>query len=198
MARHNTPARHTTLAGRTAVANRIALGLTGLALTAGGGAALARGLDADNSLMGASNAPVLDRPTRDFAADHAWFWPVLATAAAIIALLCLWWLAAQTRTDAVRTLRFEPDPRDGSTTLPTRALLTALRDDLTDSPYLRRASAALTGDTADPHLNLTVTLEAGADPAAAKQRVRQSLDRLAEALETPTLTAVVQIRTSRS
>jgi hypothetical protein len=182
---------------RTARGNRVGLTIVGLALIAAAAAALARGLGLWPALLGNAADPVTNQRVRSFAADHLWLWLALAAAAILIALMALRWLAVQTRTEAIGTIRLEPDPRHGSTTLPARTLAAALRDDLDESIYLRRTHATLTDHPAHPRLALTVTLEPDADPAAAKQRIHQALDRLRQAMETDHLTATVEIRAAR-
>jgi hypothetical protein len=182
---------------RTARGNRIGLALVGLGLLVAGAAALARGTGLWPRVFGDRHAAVTDRYVRDFADDHLWFWIALAAAAVVVALLALRWLAVQARTDALRSIRLEPDPREGTTTLPARALTGALDDDLAGSVYLRRATATLTGSPARPRLSLTVTLEPDADPAAAKHRIDQALDRARQAMEVADLPTVVHIRTGR-
>jgi hypothetical protein len=140
---------------------------------------------------------VTNQRVRTFAADHMWFWIALAAAAILIALLALRWLAVQTRTEAIRTIRLEPDPRHGGTTLSARTLTAALRDDLGESPYLRRTQATLTGHHAHPRLALIVTLEPDADPTAVEQRIHEALERFRQAMENDHLMATVELRTAR-
>ena len=185
------------MSDRTARGNRIGLTLVGLALIAAAVVALARGLGLWPSLLGDAADPVTNQRVRAFAADHLWFWLVLAAVAILIALLALRWLAVQTRTGAIGTIRLEPDARHGGTTLPAGTLTTALTNDLDESLYLRRTHATLTGHPAHPRLALTVTLEPNADPAAAEQRIQQALDRLRQAMETDHLTTITEIRTAR-
>lgn len=182
---------------RTARVNRLGLAIVGLALVLVGLAALLRGLGLFPDLLGSADAPVTDRRTRDFAADQAWFWPVLALVLVVTALLALRWLTVQTRTDAVRTVRVEPDPRRGRTRLPARAVTGAVEDDVAASPYWRRAQASLGGSPAHPRLYLSATMEPTAEPAPALERVREAVDRSRQALEEPGLPTTVQLRASR-
>jgi len=185
------------MSDRTARGNRVGLTIVGLALITAAVAALARGLGLWPSLLGHAADPVTNQRVRAFAADHLWFWLALAAVAILIALLALRWLAVQTRTEAIGTIRLEPDSRHGNTTLPAGTLTAALRNDLEESLYLRRTHATLTGHQARPRLALTVTLEPNADPAAAEQRIQEALDRLRQAMETDHLTTTVEIRTAR-
>ncbi|MEU6039801.1 alkaline shock response membrane anchor protein AmaP [Actinomadura sp. NPDC047616] len=179
---------------RTGRTNRLGLALLGLILTAVGGTALARALDLSPRLLGEGHGLVLGEPTRRVAADHWWFWPALAVAAAVIALLALGWLAAQTRTQTVRHVSLEPDPRHGATHLPAQAATHALEDDLTSSPQIHRAHATLTGAPTTPQLTLVVTLRTDTDLTDARLRIQHAVARLRSALETDHLPATIQIR----
>ncbi|MFL6055802.1 MAG: alkaline shock response membrane anchor protein AmaP [Actinoallomurus sp.] len=182
---------------RTARGNRIGLAIIGLILLLAGATGLARGLDLYPGLLGAAHAPITGRATRAFADGHTWFWIAVAAVAAVIGLAALRWLAVQARTEAQRTIRLESDPRQGITTVHARAVTSAFENDLLDSPDVRHAAATLTGTPAHPRLSLTVTLEPNTDPATAKDRTHQALQRLRQALQTPHLPAIVYIRTSR-
>ncbi|MCW2912846.1 MAG: hypothetical protein JWN52_914 [Actinomycetia bacterium] len=179
---------------RTARGNRLGLALVGLALTAAGAAALARGLAVRPALLGAADTPALAEHTRRYPAGHWWFWPAIAAATAVIALLALRWLALQTRTDTIHHLKLEADTRHGTTRLPACAATTALQDDLTASPYIQRANATLTGTPITPRLALTLTTDT--DPATATQRTHQAITRLRRALEIDQLRATITIRTT--
>jgi hypothetical protein len=182
---------------RTARGNRIGLAVVGAALLLAGAAALARGLDLLPDLLGSPDAPVTDQATRDVAADQPWFWPVLAVVLVVIALLGLRWLIVQTRTDALGTLRLEPDAGLGTTRLPARTVTGALSDDLGRSPYLRRVTATLTGNAARPHLHLAAAMAPTAEPGAVRERVHEALDRSRQALEEPQLPTTVHLRAGR-
>ncbi|HZB30958.1 MAG TPA: alkaline shock response membrane anchor protein AmaP [Streptosporangiaceae bacterium] len=185
------------MSDRTARGNRIGLTIVGLALIAAAVVALARGLGLWPGLLGDAADPVTNQRVRAFAADHLWFWLALLAVAILIALLALRWLIAQTRTESIGAIRLEPDSRHGRTTLPAATLTAALRNDLEESPYLRRTRATLNGHPARPRLAMAVTLEPDADPAAAEQRVREALARLRQAMETDHLTTIIEIRSAR-
>ena len=179
---------------RTARGNRIGMIVIGLVLLAAGAAALARGLAIRPALLGPAHAAVIDEQTRRYASSHSWFWPALAAIAVVVALLALRWLAVQTRSDAIRHIGLEPDPRHGVTRLSAGAATAALEDDLSASSYVQRVNATVTGAPTTPQLALTVTLPTHADPALASQRIHQALARFRQALETEHLTATVRIR----
>jgi hypothetical protein len=178
---------------RTARVNRTGLAIVGLLLLAAGIAALLRALNVAPGVLGPPDAPVTDQVTRDFAAEQGWFWPVLAIALVLVALLALWWLLAQAGRDSLRTMRLDGGPR-GSSTMPAAAASGALEDDLGRSPYLRRVRASFSGGASRPHLDLVVTMDPAADPEAVRERVDVALDRQRRALEAPDLSTMVHLR----
>jgi hypothetical protein len=184
---------------RTARGNRVGLALTGIVVLAAGAYVLARGLGGSSGLFGRAASQVITPGTRHFVAAHAaWFWSVTAIVCTILALLALRWLLVQARTQPIGTFSLERDKRRGTTRLPADAVTDALEDDLQASPYIQRASATLTGAPDNPRQALTATLQTGADPTDAIQRIGQALSRLRTVLDNQTLTATVRLRTSSS
>ncbi len=181
----------------TARISRAGLILIGLILLAGGGTALARGLDAFPAVLGRAGAALLSHAQTRYPAGHAWVWPAAAAAAAVIALLALWWLAAQTRANTVRRLSLEPDRTHGVTVLPADAATGVITDELESYPGIQRASATLQGSPAAPRLQLSVTVEDHADPAILRTRIEaEALAHLRTALELDTIPTVLRIRFS--
>lgn len=179
----------------TARLSRAGLILIGLILLGGGGAALARGLDAFPDALGRSTAGLLSHAQVRYPAEHAWVWPVVAAVTTILALLLLWWLAAQTRSNAVRRLSLEPDHTRGVTVLPADAATGAITDELESYPGIHRAKAALRGSPAAPRMQLSVTAEDQADPATLRTRIEaEALAHLRNALELDTIPTVLHIR----
>jgi hypothetical protein len=182
---------------RTGLGNRIALLVIGLLLLLGGATGLLRGLNVWPGVLGAHNSLIIDRPTRHWVSYQPWFWPTVAAVAVLVFLLALRWMAVQGRTQVVRRIALEPDARRGTTYLPSRAVTGALESDLTASPHIRHATAALTGTSSRPQLALTVTLTAEAEPAEAVGRIGEGVQRLREALENEDLNATIRIRSLR-
>lgn len=178
---------------RTARGNRLGLVVVGVLLLAAGLAALARGLDVAPQLLGGAGQPVLDERVRDTAAQP-WFWPVVAVGLLLVALLALRWLAVQTRSGAIRSIRLEPDPSHGRTTLPAKVVTAALADDLATQLRPRRTQVALTGHRMRPQLQLELTLPVDADPVAVQYGLRRALARHRRALEAGDLPANVLLR----
>ncbi len=178
---------------RTAALNRTVLAIIGILMLAVAVFALLRAADVAPGILGPADEPVTSQATRDFATEQGWFWPVLAVVLVVIALLALWWLVALTRTDTLRTIRLEAGPHGGSS-MPASAASGALEDDLAASPFVRRVRAGYRGSSNRPRLDVAVTMDAGADPAAVRERIGSALERQRRALEMPDLPTVVHLR----
>lgn len=177
--------------------NRAGLAIVGAILVLAGLAALARSLGLFPGVLGPADTAVTDSRVRELTSDNTWFWVALAIVSIVVALLALWWLISQLRSSATRTLRLEPDPRHGTTTVPARVAGGALEADLVDSPHFRQAQATLLGNPARPRLYLTATLLASADFGAAKQRLHEALSRYRRAMDAQETPTTVLLRSSR-
>jgi hypothetical protein len=183
----------------TAHVSRIGLVIIGLILLLGAGAVLARGLNASASVLGSSHAPLLTHAQVQYPSQNSWVWPVTAAACAIIALLALWWMAAQTSTKTVRRMPVEPDRIHGTTILRADAATGAVTDELESYPTIRAADAVLRGSTVTPGLRLAVTAENRADPAMLRTRIEtEALPHLRTALERDTIPTVMRLQFSRA
>src|ERR1700753_3347567 len=182
---------------RTGLGNRIALLVIGLLLLLGGAAALLRGLNVWPGVLGAHDSLIIDKATRHWVAGQSWFWPTVAAVSVLVFLLALWWLIAPGQTRTLRRGALEPGAPPAATSLPARAVTSAIENDLAASPYVRHSTAALTGTASSPRLALSVTMAADADPAEAVSRIGQAVHRFREALEDDSLNATVRTRTGR-
>ena len=183
----------------TASVSRTGLVIIGLILLLGGGIVLARGLNASSSILGSAHAPLATHSQVRYPAQHGWVWPVTAAAAAVIAVLALWWLAAQTSTKTVRRLPIEPDHIHGTTVLRADAATGAITDELESYPSIRSADAVLRGSRRTPGLRLSVTAENRADPATSRTRIEsEALPHLRTALERDTIPTVLRMQFSRA
>ncbi|MFD0900986.1 alkaline shock response membrane anchor protein AmaP [Actinomadura sediminis] len=172
-------------------ANRTGLILLGVVLLAAGGAGLARGA----GLFGDETTRVLSPDVRRFAEDNAWFWPAIAAAAVVLALLGVLWLIGQVRTRRVPELAMEPDPDGGRTSLSAKAVTGALEREIERYPGVRRVRARLLGSSRDPELRLNVTYGHRADAADLRRRIQEEgVPRLCAALERDTVPTVVRLR----
>lgn len=179
---------------RTARGNRIGLTLVGAVLLLAGAAALARAAGWWPGVLGPADAPVIAPDTQRFAADQTWFWLLLALVLVGIGLLALRWLAVQTRTEAVGTLRLEPDPARGTTSLPARAATGAFTGDLDGDGQLRRVRATLRHSPSRPQLFVSASLDDTADPPAVRHQLGWAIDRYRRSLEVEQLPTTFLIR----
>jgi hypothetical protein len=183
----------------TARVSRTGLAIIGLILLLGAGAVLARGLNASASVLGNPHAPLLTHGQVQYPAKNSWVWPVVAAASFLIAMLALWWMAAQTRTGAVRRMPLEPDRLHGTTTLPASAATGALTDELKRYPGIRAADALLHGRSAAPGLLLRVTEENRADPRLVRAAIEhEALPHLRGALELDKIPTLLRLQFSRA
>jgi hypothetical protein len=183
----------------TASVSRTGLVIIGLILLLGGGVVLARGLNASSSVLGSSDTALLTHSQAQYPPQHGWVWPVAAAVSAVIALLALWWMTAQTGTRTVRRLPLEPDHTHGTTVLRADAATGAITDELESYPGIRSADAALQGSSRTPGLRLSVTAENRADPAISRTRIEtEALPHLRTALERDTIPTVLRVQFSRA
>ena len=97
-------------------ANRIMLFLLGLLLVAVGGLGLALSLGAFEDWR--ADSPVLGEEVHTFPDEQTWFWWAVVGAALLLALLALWWLLSQLRTNRVSRI----DRTTNSATAPPRSM----------------------------------------------------------------------------
>jgi hypothetical protein len=183
----------------TARVSRTGLVIIGLILLLGAGAVLARGLSAATSVLGNPHAPLLTRGQVQYPAKNSWAWPVVAAASFLIAVLALWWMAAQTRIRAVRRMPIEPDHLHGTTMLRADAATGAMTDEIKSHPSVRAADALLHGSSTTPGLRLGVTAENRANPGLVRADIEEeALPQLRNALELDTIPTVLRLQFSRA
>lgn len=183
----------------TARVSRTGLVIIGLILLLGAGAVLARSLNASTSVLGDPHAPLLTHGQVQYPTKNSWVWPVVAAVSFLIAMLALWWMAAQTRIGAVRRMPLEPDSMHGTTTLRADAATGAMTDELKSHPSIRAADAILQGSSTTPGLRLGVTTENRADPGLVRADIEnEALPHLRSALELDKIPTVLRMRFSRA
>ncbi len=183
----------------TARISRTGLLIVGLILVLGAGAVLARSLNASASVLGNPHAALLTHGQAQYPAKNGWVWPAVAAASFLIAVLALWWMAAQSRTRAVRRMPLEPDRLQGTTTLRADAVADALADELKSHPSIRAADAALHGSSTTPGLLLSVTAENRADPRLVRASVEnEALPHLRSTLELDKVPTVLRLQLTRA
>lgn len=183
----------------TARVSRTGLVIIGLILLLGAGTVLARGLNASTTVLGSPEAPLLTQGQVQYPAKHSWVWPSVAAGSFVIAVLALWWMAAQIRTRAVRRMPLEPDRLHGTTTLSADAATRALTDELKSHPSIRASDALLQGSATTPSLRLSVTAENRADPGLVRSGIEtEALPHLCGALELEKIPTVLRLQFSRA
>lgn len=158
-----------TRAPRVVRANRVIIGLIGLILLLAGAAGLLLGFGIFGSKY-KTQAVIPARVSR-FAAHHGYFWPALAALTFVIALLALWWLIAQFRTNRLRGVDLRPGGRDGLTYLTAGAITDAVEEEVESYHGVERGRARLSGTPTAPRLTLVVTLDGRVGAGEIRQRV---------------------------
>jgi hypothetical protein len=153
--------------------NRTLLTLLGVLLAVGAGLGLALSFGAFGT--GRASRPVLDPEISQFASDNAgWFWPVVAAITVLLGLLALKWLTAQLSGDKVGELDLERDRSRGSTRVSSRAVTDAVTAELEGQRGVQGACAKFRGDSREPDLDLTVSVDDSADLGTVRQRIEST------------------------
>jgi len=179
--------------------NRLGLALTGLALMVLGGFALARGLGAFGLDWAPARTSVVDgNVQRFFAGASPWIWWALALLALIVALLALRWLFVQGRGRSVASLRLAAGP-GGVTTVAAGGVTHAVAADVTASPAVLSAEAALAGSPERPEVRLRlVTDERTPMREIIEHLSRVAIPRMRDALERERVPAVARVSLEES
>lgn len=149
--------------------NRIVLGVLGLFLLGSGVFALLAGL----GVLGRSlRLQFLLPPSVDeFVATNPWFWWAVAGAAAILALLCFWWLSIQVRSDRVSAILVSDDRTAGSTSLDANAFTDALEAEVGSYRGVKAVSAYLSGSPHRYRTTVRVALDGRIDAGDIHDRI---------------------------
>jgi hypothetical protein len=174
--------------------NHVGLTLLGLLLLAAGAYGLARGWGAFGG--GPSGEPLITGAMRRYADGQGWFWPAVAAAGVVLALLGLAWLMAQARSEQLPGLAMEDDDESGGTTsVSGKAVAQTLEDEIASYPGVQGVRARLLGRSNRPRLRLNVLYAREADLVALRRRIDEdAVARLRTALERDSLPTVVQLR----
>lgn len=178
---------------RTRRSNRAALLLIGLILLLAGAAGLAAGFGAFGSSFRTQR--LLPPATRDYvSANRSWFWPVVAVAGVVLALLALRWLAIQLRSNRIGEIELVRDRRTGNTTVASRALCDALAGEIEDYPGVEAANALLIGSPQHPSLLVRVRLDGRAEISDVRRRIEtDGVPHLRQALDNQELPTRVEL-----
>jgi hypothetical protein len=183
----------TSRAPGTRRANRTVLALIGLVLLAAGAAGIAAG----TGLFGdrVRTDKVIPQDTRDWVAEHDWFWLAVAAAGILLALLALRWLLAQASTNRVSYLDVESDRSAGRTVLSGGAVTDAVAAEIGSYRGVAGASAHLLGTRGAPTLLLHITLDGRGDPAEVRTRIQaEAVAHVRQALDAPDLPVRLELR----
>lgn len=177
---------------RVDTANRLVLAALGLLLLGAAGAGLAAGLGTWGS--GLAQRPVLDPALRDAVDRHGWLWAVAAAAGLVLAALACRGLLAQLRTDRIRVLELESDPRAGETTIPAAVLTDAVANEISGYRGVRRITARMIGTAGLPRVVLHVDLADRAPIGEVRERIDgEAIPHLRAALRDPGLPVQLEI-----
>lgn len=168
--------------------NRALLTLLGLLLLAAGVAGILAGAGVLGDQV--DNRHLLANPVAHYIGDNgAWFWPIAALAAAILALLALRWLVAVLRPEP-RTgdIHIAAAPATGRTTLDSGALRDALTAEIETYRGVDNARIHVLGTPDAPRLTVTVRATNDSDLVALRRRLEtQALQHARQALDSPEL-----------
>lgn len=177
--------------------NRALLVLGGLVLLLAGLATLGLGTGLLNPP--ARHEPVLNEVADGWFDDHSWVWWPIAAGGVLVALLCLWWLLAQARSNRVSTLRIGERTEQGRTTVAASALTDAVETEVESYRGVDRARAHLSGTATAPTLTLAVTLDGRVDvPRVQEEVVEEALAHARAALAVETLPTRLEFTVPRS
>ena len=175
----------------TDLANRVIFVVLGLAFLGAGIVVLlaGRGVFGDDI----ADRPVLTTQNRAFAAEHAWFWPVVGVAIGLVVLLALGWLWLQTSTGALAGL-YVVDDTFGRVRVHARAFTGAVESDLVATSEARQVRARLLGREKRPLLRVIVTMHQDMDITQLRADIEQiALPHARSALSRADLATEVQL-----
>lgn len=179
------------------------LGLMGLLLVVGGGAALSRSVRIWDNTAGAgsrrrSTMPVLTPDVTSFVHRHgSIIYPVAAVVGLLLAVLGYRLLRAQLRSRPAKTRQVDltDDPASGVTRVSSSVVNEAFVDDLASVPGVEDASAALRGDPARPLIDIALDVADDADVEHVLHRVETGpLASLCDAFDLQPAHTAVEIR----
>lgn len=174
--------------------NRAVLVLFALMLIAGGLLATLNSFGVFGDA--AAGARLFANPVGVYVGQHgAWVWPLIAIAAAILAVLALRWLTVLLfSTDRANDIRITGDRGAGHTTLLAAALSEAVAEEVQTYPGVRSAKARLIGDATDPQLVIEINIEQGADMAALRRRIEMNaVAHARQAMDKPNLAVTLDL-----
>ncbi len=177
---------------RVNIVNRTVLLLLALLLIAAGVLGLILGFGGFGASR--STTAVLPVELRSFPADQPWFWWAVAAGCLLVALLGLWWLLAQLKTERIGRLDITTDDRAGSTTVHSSAITNAVEAEAQGIAGVSDATAHVRGES-ERRLVLSVDLDDNADLATVRAHLeQQTVPHLRRALDDPTFAVDIELR----
>lgn len=178
--------------------NRAVLAALGLLILGAGVLALLVGFGVFGQRLRAQT--VIGPDTERFvAASSPWFWTVVAIAAAIVAVLCLWWLLIQARSNRVSTIRISDDSSQGETALDASAFTDALQSEIGSYRGVSRVSAHLSGSPDRYRTTVRVALDGRVDAGDVYDAIiGQALPRARQALSAAALECRLEFELPKS
>ncbi|MDI2126342.1 hypothetical protein [Yinghuangia seranimata] len=203
------------------VLNRVLLSVVGLVLLVGGLAVVARSRgwfhDQLGSVLHTAHKPLITPSQTERLVGHGWWWWVAFGAPGLLLVICVWWFFAQFRRRPVKTIRVADTSSDAgggpsglgtgfgmvgddadTITVNGYALSDAIEDDLERTPDVESVHARLVRRRHGPRLNVAVRTEAGAEPRAVLEAIRdEAVEHGRGAVELEYLPVFVELRTAR-
>jgi hypothetical protein len=177
--------------------NRVVLALLGVLLFAGGTLGVLAGTEALGRDL--DRRRLLDNPVARFIGDNSvWFWPTVALAAALLALLALRWLiAVLSPAPRAGDIAIRGDRSAGRTSLRSGALGDALTTELQTYRGVHAAHVRVSGTPTAPGLDIAVRTTEDADLARLRQRIEtEALTHARQAIDTPQLPIRLDLTTT--
>ena len=179
--------------------NRTLLLLLGIILLAAGVLAIALGLGAFGDTR--AQSAVLPNATIDFVGGNgAWFWPLVAVVALILAYLGWRWLRAQLTTPKrVTDLDLTRDPKEGFTRARADGPAHGFAADVSRHPRVATAKARMLSNGSLPHIGLRVEVFESGDMESVRRYIEgPALERLHRTLGHDTVTVDLDMRLRES
>lgn len=170
--------------------NRVLLGLAGLVLICVGGGVLAAALGLSVPSWWpwyGKHDVLLSEADRDRWRGEGWWWPTVIAVLAVLVVLSLWWLLAQSRRSRLAEVLVDSGDGEGAL-LRGRALEGVLASEAGALDGVARAQVVLTGKRSTPSARIRLLMEPHAAPDEALGRLND--EALAHARDSAGLAAL--------
>jgi hypothetical protein len=182
------------------VVNRVLLTLAGLILLCVGGGAMASGQGWSVPSWWPWDGPgdvLLSRAARQRWRSEGWWWPVVIAILAVLVVLALWWVLAQSRRGRLAEVLVDSGDGEGAL-LRGRALEGVLESEAESLDGVARARARLSGRRRAPTTRVRLLLEPHAAPGDALRRLNgEALAHARDSAGLESLPAEVRLRAAK-